>query len=219
MSEQNKYAHIWPAALTTAIILIAVVIWAALNRQPLERANSKDILHEHTSSESLSTDAEDANTAGKSINDIIRTARGWQPAHKSWYGKTAPDFTITDITGKTHTLSDYRGRNVMVTFWASWCMPCLMEIPHLNALRSIISEDKLAILAISNEYPDLVKKFAADQKISYTVFSLDLRLLPKPYSYVNSIPAGFFIDQKGRLKLATEGFIQLASIRAILQAE
>ena len=105
------------------------------------------------------------------LQDIVRLRRTWGPILTAWYGEDAPDFTLTDITGKEHKLSDYRGKNVMVLFWATWCGPCVSEIPSLITLRSITGEDKLVILAISNESPNRVKRFVTDRKINYTVFS------------------------------------------------
>jgi peroxiredoxin len=94
-----------------------------------------------------------------------------------------------------------------------------MEIPHLITLRNTISEDKLAILAISNEPAAKVKKFAADRKINYTVFSYNTLALPAPYSWVDGIPTTFFIDTKGKIKLAAVGAISASEIKAILRAE
>jgi len=159
-----------------------------------------------------------------SLRDIIKRARGWGPAYVNWYGKEAPDFTVTDITGKTHRLSDYRGRNVMLIFWTTWCRPCIMEIPHLIELRNTVGEDKLAMLAISyidfRNKPETVKKFvAANPVINYTVTATDIYAMPRPYNLINSIPCSFFIDPDGRIKLATEGLIGLPDTRAIIEAE
>jgi peroxiredoxin len=158
------------------------------------------------------------------LNSIIARRRGWGPAYTNWYGKEAPDFTVTDITGKQHKLSDYRGRNVMLIFWATWCRPCIMEIPHLIELRNTIGEDKLAILAISHIEPmsstETVKKFVAlNPVINYTVISTDIMAMPEPYNLVNSIPSSFFIDPQGKIKLATEGVVPLPDIKAIIEAE
>ncbi|MHC4346579.1 MAG: redoxin domain-containing protein, partial [Planctomycetota bacterium] len=58
------------------------------------------------------------------LEDVIRGATGWGPVFQSWNGKPAPDFTVTDLEGKKHKLSDYRGKDVMLVFWATWCRPC-----------------------------------------------------------------------------------------------
>ncbi|MHC4752803.1 MAG: DUF4432 family protein [Planctomycetota bacterium] len=158
--------------------------------------------------------------AGKkaSLNDIITAAKTWGPAYTSWYGKPAPDFALTDITGKEHKLSDYRGKKVLIIFWATWCGPCRVEIPHLIELRRTVGEDDLAMLAISNERPDLVKKFAAQAKLNYTVL-IDRGTLPGPYNTIRAIPSSFFIDPEGKIKLASSGLVSLNEIKAILEAE
>ena len=160
-----------------------------------------------------------------SLNDVIRAAKTWAPAYTYWVGKMAPDFTLTDINGKQHTLSDYRGKNVMIIFWATWCGPCKAEVPHLIALRNLIGEDKLAMLAvsyISTFPPETTKKvtdFVEQNKINSTVFSIDGSTMPLPFSRITGIPCSFFIDSEGKIKLATEGLLSLGEIKAILQAE
>jgi len=153
------------------------------------------------------------------IDDVLKTARTWGPAYADWNGKQAPDFTLPDINGKPHKLSDYRGKTVLIIFWATWCRPCLKEIPHLIELRNTTGEDKLAILAISNESPALVKRAAADFKINYTVLCSGMNIMPPPFNYIYSIPSSFFIRPDGKIKLATEGLIQLEATKAIIQAD
>ena len=158
------------------------------------------------------------------LRDIIAKRRGWGPAYVEWYGKEAPDFNVTDITGKQHTLSQYKGRNVMLIFWATWCGPCIREMPHLIELRNTIGEDKLAMLAISYIDPrnsaETVKKFiTANPVINYTVISTDGRTMPSPYYLVTTIPSTFFIDPDGKIKIVTEGTISVSQIKAILEAD
>ncbi|MHC4327674.1 MAG: DUF4432 family protein, partial [Planctomycetota bacterium] len=153
-----------------------------------------------------------------SLSDVIKAARTWGPAFTPWHGKPAPDFTLTDITGKKHKLSDYKGRNILIIFWATWCRPCHMEIPHLIELRKTTSEDDLAMLAISNERPSLVKSFVARAEMNYTVLT-DTGTLPSPYKTVSAIPSSFFIDRDGKIKLGTSGLISLEEIKAVFEAE
>jgi peroxiredoxin len=207
MSEQKKQTALRPAVLLAGLILAAIVVWRLAIYKPAS--------HIHTGNELLS----------ESLNKIISSARTWGPTNRSWFGKMAPDFTLTDITGKQHKLSDYRGKNVMLVFWATWCGPCLMEMPHLIALRNIIGEDKLAMLAVSfiTTYPpnstEAVKKLVEKEKINYTVFSVDVADMPAPYNQIQAIPCSFFIDPQGKIKLATEGLLTLGDFKAIIQAE
>ena len=222
MLERQERVIIRLAISISVIILIAVVIWRMTIYKPVSKVQTNYHQHSQLPSEPI---AENVDKSAKtdiepapSLNDVIKTARTWGPAYQSWYGKTAPDFTLNDIAGKQHKLSDYRGRDTILIFWATWCGPCLMEIPHLIALRNTVGEGKLAILAISNENSALVKRFVADRKINYTVFS-DARTMPMPFSLVNSIPSSFFINPEGKIKLATVGTLSLGKIKAILRAE
>ena len=158
------------------------------------------------------------------MSDIVNRRRGWGPAFTNWYGKEAPDFTVTDLNGKKHTLSEYRGKNVMLIFWATWCPPCIAEIPSIIELRKQISEDKLIILGISyidqRNTTEAVRKFiTANPVISYPVTSTDSATMPMPYNLINSIPSSFFIAPDGKIKLATEGMIPFVQMKAIIEAE
>jgi len=86
-----------------------------------------------------------------------------------------------------------------------------MEIPHLKEIRATASENDLAMLAISNERPDVVKAFATRAEMNYTVLTA--------YKTVDAIPSSFFIDRQGRIKIGTSGLTTLDEIKAILQAE
>ena len=202
-------------ALFATVVFAAVVVLAGCKKQPSEQADTQ---------QSPTTSIE--NSAAKlSLNDVIRSRMYWDTAFTYWYGRKAPDFNLTDITGRQHRLSDYRGKNVMLIFWAAWCRPCIMEMPHLIELRKTTGEDKLAMLAISyiTKVPlnttEMVRSMVEQQKINYTVFSVHIGELSKPYSEITGIPCSFFIDPEGKIKLATLGVLSLDTIKAILQAE
>jgi thiol-disulfide isomerase/thioredoxin len=158
------------------------------------------------------------------LNQIIKSSTSWEPSYTRWYGKEAPDFTVIDLNGQTHAISKYKGKNVMLVFWATWCGPCLAEIPHLIELRKEVSEDKLVILGISfvdqrNSLETIKKLVKANPVINYPIVPVNQMTIPKPYNQVDVLPTSFFIDPQGKIKLAAEGMIPLPQIKAIIEAE
>ena len=156
--------------------------------------------------------------ADTSLDGVIEARQTWDVAFAGWSGKAAPDFTVTDIQGVRHRLSDYRGRDVLVVFWATWCPACKMEIPHLNELRETFEEEELAILAISNETAGHLKQFATSASIGYSVVPLGAAGLSSPFADVRSIPTTFFVDRDGIIKIAAEGLVSADESKAILRA-
>jgi len=154
----------------------------------------------------------------KSLSEVIARRTSWNPILENFYGKQMPDFKVTDIAGKVHNLADYKGKTVMVVMWATWCQPCLQEIPHIKAMRDIMDSNSLAILAISNEPEATVKAMAKSEDMNYTVISYQGNL-PEPFSNVKGIPTTFYIKPDGKLKLVTEGLSYLGEMKSIILAE
>ncbi|MHC4568603.1 MAG: peroxiredoxin family protein [Planctomycetota bacterium] len=153
------------------------------------------------------------------LESIIESRETWNVSFASWSGKDAPDFVVRDLEGAEHRLSDYRGIDVLVVLWATWCPACNMEIPHLIELRDMFGPDELAILAISNEPAEHLKHFADSRGINYSIVSLGGSRLSSPFADVRAIPTTFFIDRNGAIKLAAEGLVSLEELKAILHAE
>lgn len=241
MSKKNNQLSLRLIFIISTIIFAIILTLPGCKKQPVEQAHTE---HNHNKpppsapmvesplknvkpgTDFIASPKPSLKTSPKtSLRDVIGAARTWGPAYSSSFGQKAPDFTLTDINGKEHKLSDYRGKNVMIIFWATWCGPCKAELPHLIALRNLIAEDKLAMLAISYistfppETTEKVKAFVEQNKINYTVFSTDAGILPSPFNHISGIPCSFFIDSEGKIKLATEGLLSLGEIKAILQAE
>lgn len=133
-----------------------------------------------------------------------------------WKGVAAPELSLTTLDGKTILLSDLKGKRVVLDFWATWCPPCVMEIPHFIQLRSDISEDDLVIIGISEEDAETLKAFAARQRVNYPIVSADS--LPAPFDNVMTVPTTFFIDRNGIIQEIAVGYHTLSQLKELATA-
>lgn len=225
MALRDKHGIYWITALFLAVVLVLGVLHGCKreNEEPNQPASPNGVSATPaagtTSADPLQAAANLFREPKASLQAIIKASeQKWDAVFPEWWGKPAPDFALTDIDGKPQKLSDYRGKDVILVFWATWCGPCKLEVPHLKELRDGYSKDKLAILAISNEAGELVKGFVAEQGINYTVL-LSPGDLPAPYSEVQFVPSSFFIDPEGNVKLAIRGIVQAGDAKAIMQAQ
>ena len=129
-----------------------------------------------------------------------------------WEGVIAPDFTVTTMDGETIQLSEAKGRRVIIDIWATWCPPCIKEIPHFNVLRKEISEDDLLIVGISDEDRDTLVKFMKKTTIDYPIVA-DETNLPDPYGAISAYPTTFFIDRNGVIQKIIVGYRDLDTLR------
>lgn len=114
-------------------------------------------------------------------------------------GRPAPDFVLQDLDGRTVRLSDFRGRAVLLNFWASWCLPCRVELPHLKSLQNDMPADRFAILSITSENANKTRAFAEKHAINYPVL-LDPREQTLLQYRVREYPTLVWIDAEGRIQ-------------------
>lgn len=118
----------------------------------------------------------------------------------------APPFSLPSLSGKKVSLSDYRGKWVFVNFWATWCGPCVIEMPALNTLFHKFKGDRFDMVAISIDDVDIkaVEKFVNDLKVDFTVLYDDKKDVQKAYG-IRSVPMTFMINPNGAVVAKANG--------------
>lgn len=142
--------------------------------------------------------------------------------------KPAPDFTLKDSNGASVKLSDYKGKVVVLDFWATWCGPCKIEIPWFVEFEQTYKDRGFAVLGVSMDEDgwDAVKPYIQERKVNYRVL-LGNDQVGELYGGVNSLPTTFLIDRAGKiakihvgLETNKDGFkdeiIKLLDSRALL---
>lgn len=141
----------------------------------------------------------------------------------------APDFTLVDQFGETHTLSEYKGKTVFLNFWATWCPPCSQEMPDIQALYETYggNEEDLIILGVANpktedhpynqdETQDKVTEFLSDNGYSYPVVMDTTGDIFSTYG-ISSFPTTFMIDKEGKVYGYVTGAITADIMESIVK--
>lgn len=118
---------------------------------------------------------------------------------------TAPAFTLPDLNGSPVSLSDFKGKVVVLNFWATWCPPCKREIPDFIELQSDYGSKGLQIVGVALDRPESVKEFAAANGMNYQIL-LGNNDVAARYGGVKGIPTTFVIDRTGKIAAKFVGF-------------
>jgi peroxiredoxin len=122
-------------------------------------------------------------------------------AAESGRPRKAPDWTLKDVDGNPVSLSQFRGKVVVLDFWATWCPPCRTEIPGYIALQRKYGVDGLVVIGVSvdTDGPGPVKKFIKEMGINYTIVMADDTIQDK-YGPLQGYPTTFIIDRDGLIR-------------------
>ena len=115
-------------------------------------------------------------------------------------GVPAPDFSLPSLDGRKVKLSDFRGKAVLLNFWATWCPPCKVEMPWFEDLQKQYAQDGLVVLgvAMDDTEPATIAKFASDLGVNYEVL-LGTDKVSDDYGDVQYLPTTFYIGRDGTI--------------------
>lgn len=132
---------------------------------------------------------------------------------------SAMAFSLTDSQGKVHRLADYKGKWVLVNFWATWCPPCLEEIPDLVALHED-SKNNLVVIGIALDYknPKQVLEFADQMMISYPVV-LGNYAMAAQIGPVRGLPMTYLYSPQGKLVAQNMGPITRQEVERFIHSQ
>jgi cytochrome c biogenesis protein CcmG/thiol:disulfide interchange protein DsbE len=140
-------------------------------------------------------------------------------------GKLAPAFSLVDVDGKKISLAKYRGKAVLINFWATWCAPCKIETPWLVELRNKYASQGFEVLGVDTEGDDLkpgdsaglakekaaVAQFVQQMKVPYPML-MNGDSISTPYGGLDELPTSFFVDRKGTVVAAQLGLTSESDI-------
>jgi cytochrome c biogenesis protein CcmG/thiol:disulfide interchange protein DsbE len=122
--------------------------------------------------------------------------------------KQAPDFTLKDADGKPVKLSDYKGKVILLNFWATWCGPCKIEIPWFMDFETRFKDRGFAVLGVSTDEEgwEVVRPYIERQKVNYRMV-IATEEVAQLYGGVESLPTSFILDREGRIASAHVGLV------------
>jgi peroxiredoxin len=117
----------------------------------------------------------------------------------------APDFQLTDQTGERHGLSDYRGKVLVVNFWATWCSPCVKEMPSLQRASEILTSENIRVIGIAmGESHDEINRFLKKQRIDFPLLADNDSSATEQWR-IPGLPTTYVINEKGYVVIRVVG--------------
>ena len=139
---------------------------------------------------------------------VLVSCQSKQPFERVEIGKTAPNFTLKDMHGKNVSLLDYKGKVVVLEFWATWCPPCRVSVPELLDLSNKYPDEDFVLVSISvdegRNAVESVSRFAKENGITYQILLADDQV-KRSYGII-SVPATFIIDKQQKVVLRHLGY-------------
>ena len=193
-------------ALVPLVILVVVVglMWAAVHNLRQRRLEMERQAATHV-----------ALVPDNGNSTVGQSGGADEDAQIDMRGKTAPAFTLVSLEGKKMSLADYKGKAVLVNFWATWCGPCKLEMPWFIDLQNKYASQGFTVLGVSEDDGDKaeVAKFASKMGVNYPIL-LENGGIGKAYGGVEYLPTSYYVGRDGKIVAESAGLISKDEIEA-----
>lgn len=112
------------------------------------------------------------------------------------------DIKLSTLSGEKIDMDEFKGKTVFINFWATWCKPCIQEMPTISSAQSLLKDEGVVFLLASNEDIDHIKKFSTKHDYDFRYVKLENMEALK----IQALPTTFIFDSEGELKFSETGF-------------
>lgn len=156
-----------------------------------------------------------------SVETVMDATSTSQPDMNDLLGTLTPDFQLMDVSGKLRNISEWRGNVLAINFWASWCKPCLQEIPDFIELQDKYGDQGLQFLGITLDGVEEVQDFVDRFGINYPalVGRHDVIMLAKKFgNHSGGLPYTVIIARDGRINFIKQGALTIEEAEQVIRA-
>jgi thiol-disulfide isomerase/thioredoxin len=127
------------------------------------------------------------------------------------------NFNLPDLDGKVHSMGDFKDQILILNFWATWCPPCLEEVPKLNDLYQRYKDKGVGVvgIALDKDSLDLVKPFVKENEIAYQILVGNQQVLASLKNF-KGVPTTIILDQKGKIRKRFDGSLDMEQLEESL---
>ena len=137
----------------------------------------------------------------------------------SMLGRERPAFTLPDLDGQLRSVTEWDGKVVALNFWATWCPPCIKEVPEFVSLQEKYQGQGLQFIGIALQKPEDVHEFVAEHKVNYPILAGELEVIKLAEAYgnhVGALPYTVIIDRNGRVAHVKPGILPTEEAESII---
>jgi len=155
----------------------------------------------------------------RSNNQVVNLPPALQINTEDLTGEPSPDFSLMDVSGQLRNVAEWQGKVLVINFWATWCPPCLEEIPHFIDLQDKYGDQGLQFVGIALEGVDEVIGFANEQGINYPLLVGEqevIKLANKFGNHIGGLPYTIILDRGGRISFIKQGPLSLLEAEQVI---